>query len=73
MRDDLAAAALADFRQQIAEASEGRHQHLVAGRDDRDQDRLDAGARGAVDQERPFVFGADRADERAPSSRSCRP
>ncbi len=54
---DLAAAARGDLGEQMAEAAEDRHQHLVAGRDQRDQNRFDAGARGAVDQQRPFVLG----------------
>ena len=46
-----AAAAGGDLVQQMAEAAEDRHQHPVAGLDQRDQKGLDAGARGAVDQE----------------------
>ena len=49
-----------DLAQQVAEAAEHRHQHAVAGLDQRDQDRLDAGARRAVDQERPAVAGLEQ-------------
>jgi len=45
---DVAAAALRDLGEQMAEAAEDRHQHLVARRNQRHEDGLDADTRGAV-------------------------
>ena len=67
-----AAAALRDLGEQVAEAAEDRHQHLVAGRDQRHENGLDAGARGAVDHQRPLVRGAEDRARSAPWCRSCR-
>ena len=53
----LAARAFGDLAQEMAEATEHGDQHPVARRDQRDQDRLDPGPRGAVDQERPVIGG----------------
>ena len=56
----LAARAFGDLAQEMAEATEHGDQHPVARRDQRDQNRLDSGPRGAVDQERPAIGGLEQ-------------
>ena len=51
-----AAGAAHDLAEQMTETAEDRHQHRIAGGDQRHEDGLDAGARRAVDQERPAVL-----------------
>ena len=53
---DVRAAALEDFRQQVAEAAERRDQHLVAGADRRGQHGLEAAARRRIDDVRLVVL-----------------
>ncbi len=53
--------AASNFAQQVAETTKDRHQHFIARPYGGEQNRLDAGARGAVDQQRPAVFGAEYA------------
>ena len=69
----LGAAALGDLGEQVPEPAEDRHQHPVAGLEQRHQRRLDAGARGAVDEQRLLVGRCGRPRGRAPSSRSWSP
>ena len=57
--DDLGPAAVRDLAQQVPEPPEDRHQHPVARLQHGDQNRLDAGAGGAIDQQRPAVGGAE--------------
>ena len=57
----LCPAATRDLAQQMTKPAEHRHQHLVTGTDRRQQNRFDPGARGAVDQHRPAIFGAKHA------------
>lgn len=52
----VGAAAARDLAQQMAEAAVDRHQHHVARHDQGGHAGLDAGARRAVDQERPMVL-----------------
>ena len=59
--DDVGADTLADLDQQMAEPAEHQHQQFVAGHDQRNETGLDAGARRAIDQERPLVGGTEHA------------
>ena len=60
-RDDVGAEAPSDFHLEVAETSEHRHQQRVARRKRGSEARLDAGARRAVDQQRPPVVGPEDA------------
>jgi hypothetical protein len=58
-RVHLGTAAGGDLLQQVPETAEDRHQHAVAGLQQRHQRRLDAGAGGAVDEEGLRVLRAE--------------
>ena len=59
--DHVGADPLRNLFQEMAETPKHRDQHAVAGREDRGQAGLDAGARRAVDQKRPMVARAENA------------
>src|SRR6185503_6506095 len=52
----LAATTPRDFDLEVTEAAEDRDEHALTRLDERGERGLDAGARGAVDKERPAVF-----------------
>ena len=57
--DDLGTGPPRDFGEEMPEATEDQHQHLVTGRDQGRERRLDASPRGAVYDERPLVRRAE--------------
>jgi hypothetical protein len=60
-RAHIGAAALRDLDLQVPEPAEDRHQHPVAGLDQRHERRFDRRARRAVDEQRPAIFGLEHA------------
>ena len=58
---DVGTGAPRDLGLEVAEAAEDGDQHLVARRQDRVHAGLDAGARGAVDHQRPVVGGTEHS------------